>query len=261
MNTERDPFYIGYLSKTPKIYARRSWIAVGIITIVTVIAALAIGYYQRPFNNGQFEFGTLTEVTGYLRTTPEPRIIIPGPVGSEHRSIMLVGFGKHGAQSTLEGIENVKGELLDGKEVTMRGTLIYGEGKTWMELTEHTDALVAIGDRWFGTSQMQTGGLEELKGEIIDPKCYFGVMKPGNGSTHRSCAIRCVSGGIPPIFRVTTSSGHPEFYLMKGQAGERINAQVLDFMADEVALTGFVSQVDDWKILQLDPQSIRRIRR
>jgi len=25
-----------------------------------------------------------------------------------------------------------------------------------------------------------------LQGEIIDPKCYFGVMKPGKGKIHRS---------------------------------------------------------------------------
>ena len=36
-----------------------------------------------------------------------------------------------------------------------------------------------------------------LKGEIIDPKCYLGAMKPGGGKTHKACAMRCIAGGIP----------------------------------------------------------------
>ena len=39
-----------------------------------------------------------------------------------------------------------------------------------------------------------------LIGEIVDSKRYLGVMNPGNGKVHRDCAVRCLSGGIPPIF-------------------------------------------------------------
>lgn len=41
-----------------------------------------------------------------------------------------------------------------------------------------------------------------LEDEIIDPKCYFGVI-PGKGKIHRSCAIRCISDGIPPVLATT----------------------------------------------------------
>ena len=49
-------------------------------------------------------------------------------------------------------------------------------------------------------------GRVSLTGEIVDSKCYPGVMKPGQGKTHRACAIRCLSGGVPAVFRVASSS-------------------------------------------------------
>lgn len=39
-----------------------------------------------------------------------------------------------------------------------------------------------------------------LDGELVDSKCYLGTMKPGDGKTHKSCAILCLRGGIPPLF-------------------------------------------------------------
>ena len=29
--------------------------------------------------------------------------------------------------------------------------------------------------------------------------CFLGVMKPGRSKPHRACAVRCISGGIPPF--------------------------------------------------------------
>ena len=46
----------------------------------------------------------------------------------------------------------------------------------------------------------------DVKGEIVDPKCFFGVMKPGEGKPHKDCAIRCILGGIPPVLKVTDES-------------------------------------------------------
>jgi hypothetical protein len=34
-----------------------------------------------------------------------------------------------------------------------------------------------------------------------DSKCHSGVIDPGEGRTHRACAIRWFGGGIPPVLR------------------------------------------------------------
>ena len=39
-----------------------------------------------------------------------------------------------------------------------------------------------------------------LRGEIVDGKCWMGVMNPGEGQVHRDCADRCLRGGLPPMF-------------------------------------------------------------
>jgi hypothetical protein len=51
-------------------------------------------------------------------------------------------------------------------------------------------------------------GEMQLTGEIVDSKCFFGVMNPGAGKVHRDCAARFISGGIPPAFLVRDSSGN-----------------------------------------------------
>jgi hypothetical protein len=34
-------------------------------------------------------------------------------------------------------------------------------------------------------------GPVELTGEIVDSKCFLGVMVPGSGKTHKECASLC----------------------------------------------------------------------
>ena len=45
-----------------------------------------------------------------------------------------------------------------------------------------------------------------LVGEVVDPKCWLGDMKPGDGKAHAACARLCMEGGIPPMLRVRTDS-------------------------------------------------------
>lgn len=253
----KEDFYIGYLPKMPKTYLTASRIAVVVIFLLVVTSGFVTGFFQRQFNDGNFEFGQLTEVRGILTTDPVPRLMIGE--GVKVRSIVLVGFGKMGAEGTIEGMENVSGEILEGREVTLQGTLIYGEGKSFMELTAHDESLVEIHDSWGKVNSPNEEGEKTLVGEIIDPKCYFGVMKPGEGKTHRACAVRCVSGGIPPVLRVAQVGLRPEFYFLKGISGERLNAEVLEFIADRVEVEGESFRLDDWRVLHIDPSGITRI--
>ena len=72
-----------------------------------------------------------------------------------------------------------------------------------------------------------------LTGEIVDSKCYFGVMNPGNGKVHRDCAVRCISGGIPPAFLVRDVSGRIEALLLANWKRE-----LLDHIAEPVTIRG-----------------------
>ena len=50
----------------------------------------------------------------------------------------------------------------------------------------------------------------------MDSKCYLGVMNPGSGKVHRDCAVRCISGGIPPVFATSDFNGSPTIFLLTG---------------------------------------------
>lgn len=44
---------------------------------------------------------------------------------------------------------------------------------------------------------------------------------------HRACAIRCISGGIPPVFLVQQKGGSAIYILLVSAEGKPVNVQVL----------------------------------
>ena len=109
-----------------------------------------------------------------------------------------------------------------------------------------------------GPSPMSLGR-QTLVGEIVDSKCYLGVMNPGRLAPHRACAVRCISGGIPPILLVRQSGGHPLYFLLVSSDGGPVNKQVLDMVAEPIEITGEVLRQGELSILRADPATYRRI--
>ena len=131
--------------------------------------------------------------------------------------------------------------------------MIYHKGKTLLELTKGEAAFISKVDSSSNYNVVQSSlGLVSLIGEILDPKCALGVMKPGYGKPHRSCAVRCLSGGIPTVFRITNQEGAENYCLLLGSNGEKINEAVLPQVADQVRICGQLEQQDDWLVLYAD---------
>ena len=92
-----------------------------------------------------------------------------------------------------------------GQFVTLRGTLIYRGNQTMIEAqpasikaSENPNGKIAPP----APVQRINLGRQTLVGEIVDSKCFLGVMNPGRSAPHRACAVRCISGGIPPVLLV-----------------------------------------------------------
>ena len=113
-------------------------------------------------------------------------------------------------------------------------------------------------DRYQYSKKTTDLGQMTLSGEIVDSKCYFGSMKPGEGKPHRSCAALCISGGIPPVYVVQNENKEADYYLMVGANGQQINQELLPYVAENVTLKGRVEQSDEWKILYVNPDDIQR---
>ncbi|GAB5408454.1 MAG: hypothetical protein BalsKO_08190 [Balneolaceae bacterium] len=256
----KNEFYIGWQEEMPpsnKIFIRN--ILIGIFVLIPVLV-FAVVHLQKPMNHHHFEFGTITELKGIYYEEPAPLLIVESgiPEGFS-KEVLLVGFGKLGASGIISDIEEKEGTL-NGKEVSLNGTLIYGDGVTLMELTNLEDSFISAKETEKQYLGPETKPMDvTLKGEILDPKCYFGVMKPGEGKIHKSCAIRCISGGIPPVMRVLQSDGiNYDYYLVKEENGEEINKEVLPFVAETISVSGMSSIQHGWNVLEIDMETIER---
>ena len=163
----------------------------------------------------------------------------------------------------------VKGDELLGriKELIAEGnvrrlTIKNSDGKTMIEIAggsvQPLDGSEADRLRRLTLPADEAVGRVTLMGEIVDSKCFWGVMKPGNLKPHRACAVRCISGGIPPLFLVRDEDGETRQFLLVGAAGEPVNDRILDRIAEPLEITGRLTRRGDLLILSADPDTYRR---
>lgn len=258
MPENKDQFYIGWMDKAPSEFKTQLRRFMWTLLILVPLLGAAWVFSERPFSDSVFEFGKLSTIEGIYKAEPVPMLEVY--IGKDiegkpiHRHIMLIGFGKMGALPTIEAIENEQGSNLDGKQVKFRGTLVYHNGQTLLELSEGENALVEIVENTMPKAQGVEAltDLATLRGEVLDAKCYFGVMKPGSGKPHRSCGIRCISGGVPPVFKIQSEEGGVQYFLMLGSEGEPINKKVLDYVADNIQICGRTARLGNWNIVYAD---------
>lgn len=256
----KDEFYIGYYPNAPKGIAKTVQISIGAIIVTILVTVFVIAKSEIGFTNSQFEYGTLTELEGVLYRKPVPTLRVytgKDANGKDlYKSILLVNFSKFGAQSLLAAYTQ-NGVSESESVVRLRGTLIYYDGITVMELTEQENALLEVKKSNNSIRLLKELGEISLEGEIVDPKCYFGAMKPGENTPHRDCAIRCISGGIPPVFMVKNPSGETNYMLLADQNGNAINDKILKYVGIPIILKGSLDQVDEWFVLKVNPNDIR----
>jgi hypothetical protein len=157
--------------------------------------------------------------------------------------------GKSGAQQAVAG--------LDGQFVTLSGTLVYRDDITMIEVDPDTPA--GNSSNTMPAQPEQALGQFTLRGEIVDSKCYLGVMKPGNLKPHRACAVRCISGGIPPVLLVRNGEGNAIYFMLTGSDGRQLNKDVASFVAEPIEIRGNVIRQGGMLILQAEPSSYLRL--
>jgi hypothetical protein len=257
--SKKDNFFIGWLGNTSDDHKKSIKRVLIPIFIAIPLVIFAIVFFTKPFGTGSFELGNVKEFTGVYYEDPFPVLLLDeGQLeNGSSTSALLVGFGKNGAKTFLKMAEEKEGKL-SGKRLTIQGTLIYGDGKTLIELTKKEKSVINVMKPEIDIDQKPRLNKVELKGEIIDPKCWFGVMKPAEGKVHKSCAIRCISGGIPPVLKVD-NNGDWEYYIIKNVNGEDINQEVLEFIAEDVVANGESYTMNGWKVLRVDSEGIKYV--
>jgi hypothetical protein len=262
-NTE---FYIGWMPKASAGFVKYSRMALLVILIILMSLGIVLAFFQKQFSTASFEFGQLTQVTGVYQKYPVPGIKIASQKdmwgNATYITMPLVGYGKFGADGIMAILEKENNTSLDQKEITVKGTLLYSDGKALLQIDGNDKPLVSINKKSTAAAQQVVKDLGSIRiqGEILDPKCYFGVMKPGHGKPHRDCAIRCLLGGISPVFHAQNAKGESNYYLIVGATGEKINTKLQDYVADPVEIIAHAKQIDDWIVLYLkETPDIKRI--
>ncbi len=200
-----------------------------------------------------FEFGKQRIFEGLLEARPYPALLVSRPGGAEAgvSRYLLVATGKHGADGQVAAHV--------GKNVRLSGTLIYRDGQTMVELLR--DSIAVVNDVVPPLPAPQKLGQFELVGEIVDSKCYFGVMNPGNGKVHRDCAVRCLSGGIPPVFLTSDFNGTAATLLLTGPNQKPLSSSdILNRVARPVRMKGEVTRVGDSLFIETEGSAISPLR-
>jgi len=237
-----EEFYVGYFPKAPGSLGR--WVtrmAAALVLTVLVVCALLI-FDQAPFAPSKFEYGVYREYSGVIEEWPYPVL------RTSSSSFLLVAPGKHG----LSGVAG-----LQGKSISLRGSLIErGQDRMLEVLREslHETAPAPSGI----TSELTELGPVRLRGEIVDSKCYLGVMNPGNGKVHRDCAARCISGGTPPAFVAQDAAAETQVLLLVGSDGRALNKEILSFVAEPLEISGKLVRSGSNLVLKAEPADFRR---
>ena len=251
-----DEFYIGWEAKSAPRVGQFVRVVVVLLFVAAIGLALALASVQHSIGLSVFEWGTVKHFSGVLKLEPYPHLLVPRPdaAGAQNNfsTYYLVAPFKF-------GLDREKFSAFDGKTVSLQGTLIYRGNQTMVEALP--DSIKAMDKQFFplpGTETIELGR-QTLTGEIVDGKCFLGVMNPGQLLPHRACAIRCISGGIPPVLLVRQTNGAAIYFLLVAADGKPVNQQVLDYVAEPVQITGEVERQGELLILRADPATYLRL--
>ncbi len=234
-------FYVGYRARTSPGIARRIRRLLAVLYGLAAVLAVALVAAQGEFADATFEYRRPMTLTGRLSAAPYPTLRVED--GAADAPFLLVGSGKRGAAAAVAG--------LDGQRVEATGERIYRDDQ-WMLQVEEGSVAPLASHLAAAAERMVSRGIWRLTGEIVDSKCYLGVMQPGRGKPHRSCAARCISGGVPPIFLVTDREGRRLHLLLVGPDDRPLGPEVLGRVGEPLEIEGEVLAADGLWFLRAD---------
>ncbi|MFK7885327.1 MAG: hypothetical protein AB8G16_00550 [Gammaproteobacteria bacterium] len=241
-------FYVGYKAQAPAGTRRFLGIRIVGATLIALLVITLINLTQSPYADANFEFGVSRSFEGVVSEYPYPTLLIPRPGRSEtmpYSRYLLSAPGKFGTTELFNGLQ--------GTTVRLSGSLIYRDEQTMIEIQPDTIESLP-GDSAIAADE--TLGAITLRGEIVDSKCYLGVMKPATFKPHKACAIRCLSGGIPAILVVRRDDGRREHVLLADAQGRALNEHILDRVAQPVSVSGELFRRGSDLILRADPADV-----
>lgn len=243
----RDDFFVIYRDADGG--ALRGWLrglSAAILVFALAMGAALVAFQRSVAPDARFEFGRVAEYEGVLVGDPVPLLV------TRDRAYFLVNPLKYEFDTAVRA-------ALHERNVRLRATLIERGEQAMLEVvegsveglgSEPSAGLPALGAARAGT---------RLVGEIVDSKCYLGVMNPGHLKPHRACAVNCLRGGIPPILLTRDAAGESRQVVLVTADGVRLDEWILPWVAEPVEVTGALRRLGPLELLEVQEGGVRRL--
>jgi len=251
--SKNEEFYIGYLPKAPKNISK--WLRLIIPTLIITLVGIAyvVARFQPKSVASTFEFGVYKEFEGRIVQEPFPMMYVELGKGKKKTAkLFLLGvFGKMGAGDLIGRLARSLDQPLENYRFKVKGSLIYYAGKTMLELDHDLESILSaeIENEPYRITPEQFGH-HTFNGEILDTKCFLGVMKPGRGKPHRSCAVRCIAG-VPVAVSVQMENDET-YALLVDEKGNALNSSILSAVGRQIQYSGKLEKWEDWYVVKLE---------
>jgi hypothetical protein len=239
-------FFVGYAKNIPPGIGRVIRLAICIFLAGSAGVGITLVHSQKQFPAAAFEYTETREFEGVIEERPFPALLVDRPGQSapdtSYTRFLLVAEGKHGAGNQVSGYS--------GRRTHLRGKLIYRDAGTIIEVA--SGSLADLGPQPALQDSRVELGATTLSGEIVDTKCFLGVMNPGQGKVHSDCAARCIAGGIPPALLVQGTDGRNNLYFIVDGTGNPFPPLVISAIAGKpISLRGVVTRDGDTMYLRI----------
>ncbi len=250
-----DDLYIGW-AKAPAVDRRFLLLSAPLLLGATTGLGWLVAKNLGDPGAGKWETGATHVVLGALAMKPYPMIRVADESAAFGvRSVLIVAQGKCTSGLNLADY--------DGTPVRARGVLIERNDRRMLEVplsvNQWIEPIRADLPGVLVDPPMERLGRFALAGQIMDSKCFFGVMRPGRGKTHKACAALCLRGGVPPSFWARDEKGRESVLLMTDAGGGPLGEDILPLVADPVEAQGEIVRVGDLLQFRANAGAFRRV--
>jgi hypothetical protein len=247
-SSTNDPFYVGYLP-APEEHARFVRTLVVLVLLWMLGVAGIVAMTMRDPGDAVWMTSNERTWTGTIRMLPYPMIV---PRDDPQNPLLIVSIGKHGAHERLDPF--------DDAFVQIRGWELHRDGRRLIELAEDDGAILRVEGEPSDQALAADSRAVTLVGEIVDGKCFLGAMKPGDGFAHRSCAVLCLRGKLPPMFATIDADGKSNYHLLVVDGTSELSENTLELVALRVQIEGRLTRpYKGLSMLTTTEQGISRI--
>lgn len=236
------PFYVGYLP-LPARHRRFLAIVVPMVFVAMASMGVMIATAHRSPGTGQWDVSAEHQWTGTVCMEPYPMLITP-----EGEGWLLVAMAKAGVHERLEPFA--------GSTCRVRGFPLRRDHRRMIELLPDDRAIEQLPDAPTLAVRTRSEPIE-LVSEIVDGKCFLGSMKPGDGKTHKACAVLCLRGGLPPLV-ATNAAPDQTFPLLLVDGSTTLPESIIGLVGEPVRIRGTLTSIAGVPMIETTSGEIER---